>query len=40
MQSNQFLAFLSFHEPHVIFAEFDMDSLLLFPTPQDSLWSY
>jgi hypothetical protein len=28
------------HEPHDIFAEFDMDSLLLFPTSQDSLWSF
>jgi hypothetical protein len=24
----------------VMLAEFDMDSLLLFPTPQDCLWSY
>jgi hypothetical protein len=24
----------------VMLAEFDMDSLLLFPTPQDYLWSY
>jgi hypothetical protein len=25
------------HEPHVMLVEFDMDSPLLFPTPQDSL---
>jgi hypothetical protein len=28
------------YEPYDIFAEFDMDSLLLFPTSQDSLWSF